>query len=276
VEANRKDVAGVEMLKKMEKYAAKSDEDEGIIEGLKKKIQEDELRFGKFRKKIQENQIKFEKLEGKIERFESTRLKGREDGVNMNMNMREEGVNMNTKHMLDLNKDVMDRVKQLAGDVNKLDGQIQKKQAGDKKLAICANHQHWWDSVQYDAIVTYDDIVAAVNDFGGGSPLNHNTGIFTAPVTGMYAVSAAGRVCHTAGGGAYQTLDLVHNNEVAEYLFEQKKWDEGKLRTPCSGFRYINLVKGDTLYLMHHRDHRLPSVIYGLKFCVTLFSSFGL
>merc|ERR1712168_1736833 len=51
-----------------------------------------------------------------------------------------------------------------------------------KKLAVCG-YQDKWDTD--GAVITYDSIVAEVNEFGG-EPLDISSGKFTAPVTGPY------------------------------------------------------------------------------------------
>jgi len=133
-----------------------------------------------------------------------------------------------------------------------------------KKLAVCG----YQDVV--DVVITYDSIVAEVNEFGG-KPLDISSGKFTAPVTGLYEVSAAAERCYVPGDGADQYVDLYmnDNDRRLERFMNQYKLDSGGMATPCSGFRYVQLDEGDNLYLKYGGG----SAILGLKFCITLYTT---
>jgi len=131
-----------------------------------------------------------------------------------------------------------------------------------KKLAVCG----YQDVV--DVVVTYDSIVAEVNEFGG-KPLDISSGKFTAPVTGLYEVSAAAEYCFADGDGAYQEVDLMMNNNFLDRFMYQYKSDSGTISTPCSGFRYVELDEGDIFYLESSGD----TWMIGLKFCITLYTT---
>jgi len=133
-----------------------------------------------------------------------------------------------------------------------------------KKLAVCG----YQDVV--DVVVTYDSIVAEVNEFGG-KPLDISSGKFTAPVTGLYEVSAAAERCYVPGDGADQYVDLYmnDNDRRLERFMNQYKLDSGGMATPCSGFRYVQLDEGDNLYLKYGGG----TAILGLKFCITLYTT---
>jgi len=160
----------------------------------------------------------------------------------------------------------MDAVK---SDVNSLGSELDTIKSDvdaieTKKLAVCG----YQDVV--DVVITYDSIVAEVNEFGG-KPLDISSGKFTAPVTGLYEVSAAAERCYVPGDGADQYVDLYmnDNDRRLERFMNQYKLDSGGMATPCSGFRYVQLDEGDNLYLKYGGG----SAILGLKFCITLYTT---
>jgi len=134
-----------------------------------------------------------------------------------------------------------------------------------KKLAVCG-YQYNWDTD--DGVITYDSVIAEVNEFDGVA-LDIESGNFTAPVTGLYEVSAAAQYCRVYGDSAYQYVDLMINNDKEDDFMFQRKLDSGSMWTPCSGFRYVKLDEGDNLYLKYSRDGG-TAFIRGLKFCVQL------
>merc|ERR1712142_937435 len=137
-----------------------------------------------------------------------------------------------------------------------------------KKLAVCGYQEYYWNTDA--AVITYDSIVAEVNEFGG-KPLDISSGKFTAPITGLYEVSAAAERCYVPGDGADQYVDLYmnDNDRRLERFMNQYKLDSGGMATPCSGFRYVQLDEGDNLYLKYGGG----SAILGLKFCITLYTT---
>jgi len=97
--------------------------------------------------------------------------------------------------------------------------------------------------------------------------LNINDGKFTAPVTGMYEVSAAG-ACMITGPDFRHHADLMSDGEVTDlyFLFQH---GTAFLNMSCSAFRYIYLRKDQTLYLKYHTNDK-GSTIWKLKFCISL------
>merc|ERR1719244_1063874 len=81
-----------------------------------------------------------------------------------------------------------------------------------EKLAVCGYQQFW----SFNGVITYDHMVAEANDFGVAA-LDIKSGKFTAPVTGLYEVSAAAYDCYVAIGDAVsQQVYLLINNYVKE------------------------------------------------------------
>merc|ERR1712107_318499 len=136
-----------------------------------------------------------------------------------------------------------------------------------KKTAVCGYRIGWYKN---DAVITYDSVVAQVNEFSDVSSLDKGSGIFNAPVTGLYEVSAAGR-CRLFGD-SLQRVELMSNNTEIDYDFlYQYKEDQSRMSTPRSGFRYVPLEEGDNLYLKYTmRGETGDASIEGLKFCVAL------
>merc|ERR1719244_626251 len=134
-----------------------------------------------------------------------------------------------------------------------------------KKLAVCGYQQFW----SFNGVITYDHTVAEANDFGVAA-LDKKSGKFTAPVTGLYEVSAAAKDCYVGGDAVSQVIYLMINNYVKDDDFmNQKKYGSGVMYSPCSGFRYVQLTAGGNLYLKYGRSGFAN--VRGLKFCVALF-----
>jgi len=153
-------------------------------------------------------------------------------------------------------------------DVTRIQNKVGTIETKVKKLAVCGFREKWEKDMK---VITYENIVEEVSEFGKGT-LDKNSGQFTAPVTGLYEVSAAARYCMVRGNNEYQTVYLMKANHKIDQLMYQGKSDDGLMWTPCSGFRYVHLDKGDTLYLDYRKSSaNAGAVILGLKYCVALF-----
>merc|ERR1711962_1509005 len=169
-----------------------------------------------------------------------------------------------------IDKDIIERVEDLERDTIRIDGELASLETKTKKLAVCGSA----DVKIPEGIITYNQIVAEVNELGG-QPLDISSGKFTAPVTGVYEVSAAVEYCGNSGDGSHQHVDLYMNDNYLERIMYQEKYDSGYMQTPCSGFRYVELNEGDNLYLRYYRtiSSGYYAEIDGLKFCISLYST---
>jgi len=85
-------------------------------------------------------------------------------------------------------------------------------------------------------------------------------------------VSAAARDCRVEGDGVSHYVYLMTDNHEEETLMHQHKYDSGKMETPCTGFRYVQLEEGDNLYLKYYTPSGNTGM-HGLKFCVSLYTT---
>merc|ERR1719474_2325156 len=98
-----------------------------------------------------------------------------------------------------------------------------------KKLVVCA----YRTVLRFPGTIgLYERIVSEVNDFGGDVPFDKFNGIFTAPVTGQYEVSANGRYCYVSGDGRYQIVNLILKNStgdetLVDVMMGQRTYDIG-------------------------------------------------
>jgi len=153
-------------------------------------------------------------------------------------------------------------------DVTRIENKVGSIETKVKKLAVCGFTEKWEKN---NKVITYENIVEEVSEFGKGT-LDKSSGQFTAPVTGLYEVSAAARYCFVSGNNEYQTVYLMRGSNNIDTLMYQGKSDDGRMWTPCSGFRYVHLDKGDTLYISFRKSSaNAQSWILGLKYCVALF-----
>merc|ERR1712180_3925 len=154
-----------------------------------------------------------------------------------------------------------------------LEQKIQENETKSKKIAVCGYTNYWqWHDIRND-VIQYDSLVAEVNEFNSGSLTTD--GYFTAPVTGLYEVSAAGNCGVNSGVSLGQSLSLWSNNKAIEpYFMGQSHSGAYFLMTPCSGFRYVHLEEGDNLYLQYTGSHNESigeiAFMVHFKFCVSI------
>ena len=115
----------------------------------------------------------------------------------------------------------------------------------------CSNNQTWTDLV-------FDRITAANGGFNNGSHYNTSTGVFTAPVAGIYAINFCGPCCNYTGGasGNVQFECLINSDRCMLQVYQFTSEPEGvsmngifkldasdtvKLRTWASGDDTYNL-----------------------------------
>ena len=120
----------------------------------------------------------------------------------------------------------------------------------------CGNNQTWTDLV-------FDRITAANGGFNNGSHYNTSTGVFTAPVAGIYAINFTARVDnYTGGSSGYLHFEALINTDrcmltVYRYtsepdsanmngIFKVDASDTIKLRTWASGDDTYNLDADST------------------------------
>merc|ERR1712168_1212881 len=77
--------------------------------------------------------------------------------------------------------------------------------------------------------------------------LDKVSGIFTAPEAGAYTVSASGRC--VAASGEHGVIDMLKNGVDIANEFVAAKTSTDALEWSCSGYRHVDLAKGQTLSL---------------------------
>jgi len=223
-----------------------------ILKRIEAQLQDAAARINNLEEKNAEDEVTIEKLEKKMKLLEETCLTQDTKG--------EDG-DRSTKQFQEIDKDILERVEELEGDIIRIDGELASLET--KKLAVCG-YQSEWSTIGF---ITYDKIVAEVNEFNGVA-LDISSGKFTAPVTGLYEVSGAALDCGVSGDEVYQFVYLMVNNKEEEAFMFQQKFDSGLLGASCSGFRYVHLTAGDDLYLKYENNG--DAYLVGLKYCVQL------
>merc|ERR1719244_2457450 len=174
-----------------------------LLTRIEAQLQEDAARINNLEKKN-------EKLVKIIEELKETQDTKGEDGHRSN------------KQFQEVDKDIIQRVEELERDTIRIDGELASLETKTKKLAVCGSA----DVKIPEGIITYSSIVAEANELGG-KPLDISSGKITAPVTGLYEVSAAVEYCGASGDGSHQHVYLwINNNELERFMDQQQRTRE--------------------------------------------------
>merc|ERR1712168_1734036 len=139
----------------------------------------------------------------------------------------------------------------------------------EERLDVLEDHEHEEghgaegnENVNTGGTVTYDEIVGENHDDDG---LDKVSGIFTAPEAGAYTVSASGRC--VAASGEHGVIDMLKNGVDIANEFVAAKTSTDALEWSCSGYRHVDLAKGQTLSLEFTQEAGTPS-IKDFYFCI--------
>merc|ERR1712126_274565 len=131
------------------------------------------------------------------------------------------------------------------------------------KMSVCGIST---ESVGEVGTIKYNTIETLKNDFNTGGLTT--AGIFTAPATGTYEVSADALCINREYSD--QWADLVKNGDGAldyGFLYGSNLYDYSDIGGSCSGFRIVNLAQEDTLQL-EYMYNAAGSEISRVKFCI--------
>jgi len=131
------------------------------------------------------------------------------------------------------------------------------------KMSVCGIST---ESVGEVGTIKYNTIETLENDFNIGGLTT--AGIFTAPATGTYEVSADALCINREYSD--QWADLVKNGDGAldySFLYGSNLDDYTDIGASCSGFRIVNLEQEETLQLEYMYD-AAGSEISRVKFCI--------